>query len=108
MEQVYHASLRLLAIDGLAPCHRDIEPAQHIDGHEHSYRSNNLAITKRHDLESEKQLTQSQVRHIQLPQLNLLRVLEIAPAQIVRNARSGCNGRLDGVDEQVDRDLGIV
>ena len=57
--------------------------------------------------EKEK-LTQSQIRHIQLPQLQLLRTRHRRPGQIVGDTSQRRHGRLRGVDEEMNRDLDIV
>ena len=55
-----------------------------------------------------RRLTNSQIRDIKLPQLNLLSITEPAPAEVVRNARRRRHGRLHGIDEELDGHFGIV
>lgn len=53
-------------------------------------------------------LTNSQIWHIQLPQLHLLSTTQRAPRQVLGDARRGRNGRLTRVNEEVERDAWVV
>ena len=56
----------------------------------------------------EEGLTNSQIRHVQLAQLDLFGVGVGWPGQVVGDARQGRHGGFESVDEQVDRDTGVV
>lgn len=45
--------------------------------------------------------TQSQIRHVKLSKLDLLRVQIVAPAQVIRNARGGRDSSLHSVYKEV-------
>lgn len=53
-------------------------------------------------------LTDSQIRHIKLAQLNLLSVAEVAPAHVVCNACAGRDCSLNCVDQEMNGDSWIV
>jgi hypothetical protein len=95
------SSLSLLVANGLTLSHHSMEPSQHIHGHKHSYRTISQRRKTLRSKTRRQKHTQSQIRHIKLPQLNLLRVQVLAPAQIIRNARGGRDSGLHSVHKEV-------
>ncbi len=53
------------------------------------------------------ELTQRQIRHVQVPQIDLVGGAEVRPREVFGDAGHGRHGRLDAVDEEVDRYQGV-
>jgi hypothetical protein len=101
--------LQLLPLINRTTPNSAVQPAEHVDGHEHSCRKRSASAQVQLKRGRDKtKHTQRQIRHIKLPQLHLLRVRELGPAHVIRNASRRRHRHLHSINQQMYRNAGVI